>query len=188
MANYWVIAAYDQEDTRGKSFDEIWDYDLKHGVLGLGASSLQRSSLDHIPSLSKEELETEIKRLNPGWTSQKVKSKARAIWQFHNEIKEGDHLIVKDGKKVILAIGRVVSRNGKVTFYDRIRGFERTGNPENPYPNFVNVDWKRIDPIHYDQEVFLMGRFKILGKILTAIGKTKYLPMIMEEIARIEKV
>lgn len=181
MTNYWVVAAYDQKDSRGKSFDEIWDYDLKHGVVGLGASSLQRSNLDHIPLLSKEELEEEIKRLNPEWTSQKIKSKARAIWQFHNEIKEGDYLIVKDGKKVISAIGRVVARDGKVTFYDRIRGFERTGNPENPYPNFVNVEWKKTEPIIFEEDVFLMGRFKLLQKILTAAGKTKYLSQLLKE-------
>jgi hypothetical protein len=181
MANYWVIAAYEQKDDRGKTFDEIWDYDLKHGVVGLGASSLQKANIDNIPMLSKEELEEEIRRLNPDWTSQKVKSKARAIWQFHNEIKEGDYLIVKDGKKIVLAIGRVVSRDGRVTFYDRLRGFERAGNPGNPYPNFVNVDWKKTEPIHFEEDVFLIGRFKLLQKILTTVGKTKYLPQIIKE-------
>lgn len=181
MSNYWVIVPYDKKDGRGKSFDEIWRYDLKHGTVALGASSLSESSRKDIPQMSPEELEREIMSINPGWTEKKCSGKALTIWRFHHEILDGDCIIAKQGLKTILAIGNVVKRNGKISFYDVDKGFERAGNPNNPYPNFLNVSWKE-KKIEYPEQVFRQMRFGLLEEVVVKEKQAIFVESIIENV------
>lgn len=53
-----------------------------------------------------------------------------ATWQFANEIKEGDIIIVKQGRSVILGKGIVSSKY-------------RYDNTRSEYPNVISVDWEQ---------------------------------------------
>jgi len=182
MSSSWLITPYMKDDRSGKTFDEVWAYDLESGVIALGASALSQIPLTNIPELSKEELALEILRADPDLGSRKAKLKAGTIWQFHHETAEGDFIIAKDGMRQILAIGIAVKRSGKLSFYDKKRGFERTGNPNNAYPNFINVRWFRNSSESFPEEVFRQGRFNELEKgFRSGTAKEKYLPVIRKK-------
>lgn len=184
MVNYWLISPYDAKDTTGKSFEEIWNYDLINGTIAIGASSLQNSDIQDYSLLSQKQLEEEISKLSPDWKSGKVKRKARAIWELYHLVEEGDFILAKRGKKVILAVGKAINKKGRVSFCDKKLGLERAGNNYNSYPNFINVKWFKNSLIDYGEDIFLVGRFGDLNKKLTSIGKRK-LPDILRRVDKI---
>lgn len=183
MTACWLITPYMKDDRSGKIFEEVWAYDLENGVIALGASALSQIPLTNIPELSQEELAREILRADPDLGSRKAKLKAGTIWQFHHETAEGDFIIAKDGMRQILAVGIAVKRSGKLCSYDKKRGFERTGNPNNAYPNFINVRWFRNSSESFPDEVFRRARFCELEKgFRSGTAKEKYLPAIRRKL------
>lgn len=182
--NIWVISPYGTPGSlknkktyrvEDKGFDVVWQYDLKNNTIAIGASRIKDPR-----GKEKEELVEEL--LAAGWEKNNARRKARELWLFHNEIKEGDLVIARKGIKVILGFGRVVRKNGQISYYSIERGLERTGNKENPHPNFLNVVWLDKEPIHYGFRVFRVVRFGELSKMLTRRGMEIALPEIKQKI------
>lgn len=55
MKTCWVMVPYEEKDTRGKSFKEIFEYDIKNGTIALGASSLV-NTMKNVKELTEDEL------------------------------------------------------------------------------------------------------------------------------------
>jgi len=99
-------------------------------------------------------------------------------------IEEGDVIIVKKGLRQILAIGKAIVRSGKLTSFDKKKGFERAGNRFNLYPNFLNVAWQRILNLKFDEDVFRQGRFGALEEIVIKRKQHRIIPLIEEEVRK----
>ncbi len=183
MKTCWVMVPYEEKDTRGKSFKEIFEYDIKNGTIALGASSLV-NTMKNVKELTEDELRQEMENLNPDYSEKQINNKAKVIWQFYHLIEEGDVIIVKKGLRQILAIGKAIVRNGKLTSFDKKKGFERVGNTFNPYPNFLNVAWQRIFNLKFDEDVFRQSRFGVLEEIVIKRKQSRIIPLIEEEVRK----
>lgn len=181
MKSCWIIVPYEEKDKRGKSFKEIFDYDIKNDTIALGASSLVNTK-KNVPKLTEEELKQEMRALNPDFSEKQINNKAKAIWQFYHLIKEGDTIIVKKGLREILAIGKAVIKNGELAYFDKKKGLERTGNGFNPYPNFLNVSWKRVFTFKFKEYVFRQSRFGAAEDMVIRSKQNRIMPIIEKEV------
>jgi hypothetical protein len=76
------------------------------------------------------------------------------IWSFYHEIKPGDIIIARKGRKKIVGIGTVIG----MPFYDKEKGIERVGNSDiyYYYPNFLPVEWENKKK-YFEDIVFSMA-------------------------------
>lgn len=112
--HYWLYAPGE-----GAS---MWEEFHDKGIMGLGWSEL--GDLSSYPT--KEDMRLRLVELCGGGTSQK--NAAHAVWQFANDLKPGDVVFAKYGRKKILGRG-VVTGDYE---YDKAVG---------DYPNIHSVDW-----------------------------------------------
>lgn len=183
----WLISPYGREKSQksydisgSKSFEEVWAYDLTNNCIALGSSYAFNPK-----GKSVNQIKCEILKNNKESYSERTCSmKARQLWSFYNEIKEGHIIVAKDGLKTILNIGKVFSQNGTVTFYSEEEGFTRTNNSYNPHPNFLNVKWKE-DRMDFGVSIFVLGRFLELNKAIQIKYRSKYLDIINKRIAEL---
>jgi hypothetical protein len=182
----WLISPYGREKSQlksynfsgAKSFEDVWAYDLSNNCIALGSSYASKPS-----GKSVNQIKSEILRNNKeSYSERTCTMKARQLWSFYHEIKEGDIIVAKDGLKTILAIGKVFSKNGLTTLYSEEKGIERTNNSYNPHPNFLNVHWKE-DRIDFGVSVFIIGRFLELHKAIQIKHRTKILDIINRRIS-----
>jgi len=144
MTRIWVIAPYDSGNA--ELFDTAWAFDLEHDTIALGWSEM-----GDISQLSRDNLESVYRKTYPEQKSKAVTTKdINALWAFYHEIREGDVVVARRGRKRILAIGKVVGS----PYYDEDKGRERlAGKTERFYSNFLPVAWdnKSVD---FDRQVF----------------------------------
>lgn len=144
MARVWVIAPYDSGHI--ELFDTAWDFDLKHSTIALGWSKM-----GDVSGLPREDLESVYRKSYSEQKSKAVTTKdINALWAFYHEIQVGDVVVARQGRKRILAVGKVVGS----PYYDQTKGRERLGGKtEDFYSNFLPVAWdgKAID---FDRQVF----------------------------------
>ena len=93
--SYWSFSPGEQASK--------WDFCVNEGVMCMGWDKLGDYSL--YPSLEKTN--QAIKRLYP--TEGSAKNDTLAVWQFANEIKEGDVVFAKKGRNTIIGRGVVES-------------------------------------------------------------------------------
>lgn len=142
MKRCWVIAPYSSKDEEG--FEKSWSYDLKKGVIAIGWSKL-----GDVTKLSDSELMKKIEKEYPDSHAQKIFNNFKI---FYKEIKEGDVIIARRGRKAIVGIGEVSG----AAFYDLNMGKERyQGEGASPYSNFLLVKWQDRC-IDFDEIVFGM--------------------------------
>ncbi len=110
---YWLYAA-------GRECVN-WDQDYAEGIMALGWENIG----DYSQYSSKEEMRRKLSEFNSG---SRCTNAAHAIWQFCNEIKKGDVIIVKKGMQKIVGRGVVVG------------DYEYDATREN-YRNIRNVEW-----------------------------------------------
>lgn len=92
-ARYWLYAAGDGSVN--------WESDYENGIMAIGWHDMG----DLMAYSSKEEMRSKMKEIYGGNSS--YKNQVHATWQFANEIKPGDIIFVKKGRKVILGRGVV---------------------------------------------------------------------------------
>lgn len=111
---YWLYAAGDNSIN--------WESDYADGIMAIGWHDLG----DLMTYNSKEEMRIKMRELYGGNSS--YKNQVLATWQFANELKPGDVVFVKKGRKSILGRGVVEG--------------EYVHDPKrNPYCNIRKVRW-----------------------------------------------
>jgi len=137
MSRYWVVAPYFADITSPNSviFDRVWSYDLNHSTIAIGWNSLEDVSI-----LSKPELGLVYRKKYPDSSLSHTTLVVNMIWSFYHEIKPGDIIIARKGRKIIVGIGTVTG----MPFYDKEKGIKRVGNSNiyYDYPNFLPVEWE----------------------------------------------
>lgn len=134
---YWVIPPY-ENDNQGL-FQRAWRYDLENNTIAIGWDKLGPD----VSALTREEIKDKLREEYPEKRS--VNSDAWSLWRFYHEIKEGDVVISRRGRKEVVGIGEVLSDE---RYFDLAEGRRRLGdNVPFTYPRFISVKWeeKRID-------------------------------------------
>jgi len=144
MKRYWVIAPYSSKNEEG--FEESWSYDLKNSVIAIGWSKVGDISL-----LSDSALVEKLKKEYPDKHAQRS---FNTLKLFYSEIKEGDVIVARKGRKTIVGIGEVTGK----AFYDLNMGKDRYSGQSEDFicPNFIRVKWQDRY-IDFDQMVFGMN-------------------------------
>ncbi len=143
MKRYWVIAPYSSKNEEG--FEASWSFDLKKGVIGIGWSQL-----GDITQLSDPDLMRKIEKEYPDNHNQRIFNTFKT---FYKDIKDGDTIVARKGRKTIVGIGEVCGP----AFYDLNMGKERYSGEGDSFicPNFISVKWQDRY-IDFDEMVFGM--------------------------------
>lgn len=129
MARYWVIAPY--LSTEQKAFEQVWEYDLRNGVIAIGWRDL-----GDISELTEDQLKVRIREL---YGDRNLTLYSNILWRFYHVVEPGDMVVARRGRKTIAAVGSVTAR----AFYNGEMGRERGGSlREGSYPNFISVQWQ----------------------------------------------
>jgi hypothetical protein len=128
---YWVIAPYSAEDP--ETYDRVWEFDLANNLISIGWSAL-----GDIASLDEQKLRAAIDAAypDPETTAQGRASYFGMLWNFYHEIKPGDIVIARCGRKRIAGVGTVIRK----AYHDRGRNVP-TLETENPYRHHIDVRW-----------------------------------------------
>lgn len=151
MRRYWVIAPYSSSNEEG--FEESWSFDLKNGVIAIGWSQV-----GDVSRLSDAELMEKIKKAYPD--KHHIRRIVNTFKIFYTEIKEGDVIIARKGRKTIVGIGEVSGS----AFYDSKMGKERYAGEGKEFTcaNFIRVNWQERY-IDFDRIVFGMNTIQKLS-------------------------
>lgn len=163
MKRYWVISPYASEFQEG--FEKSWKYDLENGVTAIGWAKL-----GDVSRLSDEEL---ISRIQTEYPERDPNHIYRTFKCFYQEIKIGDIIIARKGRKTILGVGEVVGG----AFYNKEMGkASYSGRGEDRlFSNFIKVKWQE-KAIEFEKLVFSMAT-------LYEISEEKYYSLIKGEIS-----
>ncbi len=158
MTRYWVIAPYEAADSK---FDDVWQFDLKNGVISIGWESL-----GDIFDYDQAQLKAAYERTFPGDIPGNVTRKVNMLWNFYHEIAVGDIVIARRGTKRIAAVGVVKN----TAHFDATRNeglFEHC--------SFIDIQWKDMPR----DRIFDRVAFGI--QTLYEIGETEYNTLVGED-------
>lgn len=130
MPRYWVIAPYPLEPHKEEEWEKAWQFDLRNGVISIGWGIGRDAS-----RYNEKQLEAEIKRTHPSESPNSIARIFGMVWKFYNEIKPGDIVIARRGRKVIAAVGTVT----KAAYYHRKKSLKVQA--EYQFTNFIDVCW-----------------------------------------------
>lgn len=126
MPRYWVIAPV--ESKAPELFDRVWQYDLEHNLVTIGWKQL-----GDVSHLGREELNRVVASAYPDKPPGTRSLIANMFWNFYHEIRPGDIVVARRGRKKLAAIGTVMEA-----------GVYRPGaNPAIDHPNYLAVSWDR---------------------------------------------
>lgn len=150
---YWL---YSPGDNASK-----WDEYKENGIIGIGWGKI--GSLENFSS--KDEIKNEMQKVYP--ERDNGKNDLLAIWQFANEMQEGDIIFVKKGLHKLIGKGVIVSNY----IYD--------DTSEDDFTNIRKVEWI------YSGELDYQKQFPI--KALTEITNNKELIKSLEDLINNDK-
>ncbi len=131
MTRYWVIAPYTA--TQPEIYEKIWQYNLTNQVISIGWKELENFS-----RYTKDELKDAIERT---YTTYNATTKTRVLnmlWNFYHEVKVGDIIIARRGRKRIAAIGTVTS----AAYYSHAKNDQVIGELIDDYhSHYIGVRW-----------------------------------------------
>jgi hypothetical protein len=129
MPRFWLIAPFHADIP--ELWEKIWAFDLKQGVMSIGWRELP-----NISSLEYDELSELVGRTYPNYRPATRTLVCRMLHNFYHEIKPGDVIIARQGRKIIAAIGTVK----RAAYYKHKMNQEAAGT-EWAYSNHIDVDW-----------------------------------------------
>ncbi len=83
-------------------FDKVWNFDVAENVISIGWRDL-----GDISTMPQEKLAEAISTTYPDKPSQTKSLYRNMLWAFYNEIKPGDYLIARRGRKTLAGVGKV---------------------------------------------------------------------------------
>jgi len=128
-ARYWVIPPF---SNKRKDFAKVWAFDLENSVISIGFTELP-----NVSHLSEKQLRQLIERRLRQQSTYTKNYFFRSLWNFYHSIKRGDVIVACEGRKKILAIGRV-RHSG---YYEYNKNPDAQGEA-GPYSNHLGVRWR----------------------------------------------
>lgn len=126
MPRYWIIAPVESQPL--ELFDRVWQFDLANNLISIGWKELGDVSKE-----SREVLSQAVASTYPDKPQQTKGLYANMLWAFYHEIKPGDWVIARRGRKTLVAVGKVI----QPAFYAPKK------NPDLGHPNFLEVSWQQ---------------------------------------------
>lgn len=121
MIHYWVIAPYANVEV----WEEVWQFDLANEVISIGWNELGDFS-----SLAESELRAAIQK---AYGNTQI---FNMLWNFYHNIREGDIVIARKGRKKIARVGTVI----KPAYYNPDKNLHAVGSDHTHY-NYLGVRW-----------------------------------------------
>ncbi|HEY7428853.1 MAG TPA: protein kinase [Gemmataceae bacterium] len=163
---YWVIAPYFAASP--EEWQQVWEFDLANNIISIGWEGL-----GDISSLDEEELRAAIDHAHP---DPDTSAQARGqffgmLWNFFHQIKVGDVVIARRGRKKLAAVGTVI----RTAYFDPNKTRSAVGDWFT-YGNHLDVEWGDYPrDKKFDDQVFGMQTVYQISeeKFCTLIGKDK---------------
>jgi predicted Mrr-cat superfamily restriction endonuclease len=127
MSRYWVIAPVEAKNPQ--LFDNVWKFDLANNLISIGWSEL-----GDISEMSREALSEAVAAAYPDRAKGLI---SNMLWVFYHEIGPGDFVIARRGRKILVAVGKVV----RAGFYAEGRN-RSLAPPGYSHPNFLEIEWQ----------------------------------------------
>jgi restriction system protein len=130
MARYWVIAPVESKNPQ--LFTQVWGFDLANNLISIGWNELG----DVSKMISREAIFSASTAALPDRPNTAKGLISNMLWQFYHDIKLGDFVIARRGRKTIAAVGKVIRT-----------GFYEVGKnpflkpPGYTHGNFLEVEW-----------------------------------------------
>ena len=156
MPRYWVIAPV--ESKKREFFDRVWQFDVANNLISIGWSELGDFS-----KMSREALSEAVAETYPDKPPPAKGLIVNMLWNFYHEIRPGDLVIARRGRKTLVAIGKV---NKSAEYAPGRNPF--LASRDYSHPNFLEVAWQE-QPRNkvYPNLVFLM-------QTLTEVSEVQY--------------
>jgi restriction system protein len=110
-------------------FDKVWQFDLANNLISIGWSEL-----GDISKMSREALSEAVAKAYPDRAKGLI---SNVLWAFYHEISPGDFVLAQRGRKILVAVGKVV----RAAFYDLGRN-PNLKPPGYTHQNFIEVEWQ----------------------------------------------
>lgn len=140
MPTTWAIAPFEARDSQ--AFDDVWGFALTNQVISIGWRELgDLSGLDRPDLLSK------VITTYPQLPLATHTLFTNMLWAFWHDIKIGDIVVARRGRKALVGIGRVTGP----------ASYAPGRNPACTHPNFLPVEWDpSTGPVNFESLVFAM--------------------------------
>lgn len=125
MPRYWVIAPVESKPI--ELFDKVWQFDLANNLISIGWKNL-----GDVSAMTRQELVAAVAKTFPDKPLQTQGLFVNMIWAFYHEIRPGDLILARRGRKTLAAVGRVT----RPAFYAPGK------NPLHGHPHFLEVAWQ----------------------------------------------
>ena len=131
--NYWSILPTFLADTKNRSFEDIWSFDVKNSKIAISYPKVGDMS-----GMEKNDAKKYYIESYPDHKPSTLDRDFNLLWNFYNDIKIDDIIIAKRNPRLIIGYGIVI----KNAYYDPDKSVERMGNKK--YSHFLDVKWVKI--------------------------------------------
>lgn len=125
MPRYWVIAPVESKPT--ELFDKVWQFDLANGLISIGWQNL-----GDVSRMNRDDLTQVVASTFPDKPQQTKGLIGNMLWSFYHEIRPGDFIIARRGRKTLAAVGEVT----EAAVHTPGR------NPAHGHKGFLKVTWQ----------------------------------------------
>jgi len=125
MTRYWVMAPVEAHPS--EVFERVWQFDLANNLISLGFSGL-----GDVSKMDRGQLAAVLGTTYPDKPPATQSLIANMFWAFYHEMKPGDLIIARRGRKTLAGVGRVTGT-----------GTYSPGKcPIHGHPNYLAVEWQ----------------------------------------------
>ncbi len=125
MPRYWVLAPI--ESKPADVFDKVWQFDLANNLVSIGWKEL-----GDVSAMTRQELAASVAVAYPSKPLQTQTLFVNMIWAFYHEVRPGDLIFARRGRKTLAAVGKVI---GPAVYTPG-------KSPLHGHPNFLEVAWQ----------------------------------------------
>lgn len=130
MTRYWVIAPVESKSP--ELFDNVWGFDLANDLISIGWDELGDYSM-----YSRDQLRDKVANTWPDKPPQTLSLIANMLHSFYHEIKPGDVVVARRGRKILAGIGTVI---GTAAYRPKVNPY--LASDDYSHSNFLPVKWR----------------------------------------------
>ena len=113
-------------------FDKVWQFDVDNNLISIGWSQL-----GDVSKMSRETLAKAVADKYPEKPAATRGLYANMLWAFYHDIRPGDFVIARRGRKTLTAIGKVI----EAAEYAPKRN-PLLASPDHSHHSFLGVEWQ----------------------------------------------
>jgi len=125
MTRFWIIAPYAANPP--DQFESVWQFDLANNVISIGWPEL-----GNVLEMSEAQLNDSVAREYPDKPPQTKSLFSNMLWAFYREVRPGDMVIARRGRKTLSAVGKVTQN----------AVWSPNKNPKANHAGYLGVEWQ----------------------------------------------